>query len=168
MTSVAVRRRWRLGGSTRKTVLLVHIAAAGIWLGLDVAMAALVFTAMSTGDTATEAAAIRVLDLVTVWPMLTVGVLSLVTGVLLGLGSKYGLVRYWWVLVKLVLNVVLCLLILFALRGGVHDAQLAGRASSDLIFPPIVSPTALTVAFVLSVFKPWGRVRAGQRSTRPD
>jgi hypothetical protein len=26
---------------------------------------------------------------------------------------------------------------------------------SDLIYPPIVSPTLLLVAFVLAVFKPW-------------
>jgi uncharacterized membrane protein len=157
-------------------VLLAHIAAAGTWLGLDVAMAVLVFTAMGTDDRATEAAVLQALQLVTVWPMLTAGVLSLATGVLLGLGSRYGLVRYWWVLVKLVLNVVLCVLVLVALRGGVQEAALAGRAMStgagswnagDLVFPPIVSPTALTVAFVLSVFKPWGRVRSrtGHRST---
>jgi hypothetical protein len=160
-------------------VLLVHIAAAGSWLGLDVAMAVLVFTAMGTDDRATEASALQVLHLVTIWPMLIAGVLSLATGVVLGLGSRYGLVRYWWVLVKLVLNLVLSALVLVALRGGVQEAASAGRAmgagagswnSGDLVFPPIVSPTALTVAFVLSVFRPWGRVRsrAGYRSTSPD
>jgi hypothetical protein len=29
----------------------------------------------------------------------------------------------------------------------------------DLVFPPIVSTGALLFAMVLSVFKPWGRVR---------
>jgi hypothetical protein len=29
----------------------------------------------------------------------------------------------------------------------------------DLIFPPIVSPTALLLAVVLSLYKPWGRIR---------
>ena len=28
-----------------------------------------------------------------------------------------------------------------------------------MIYPPIVSPTALTIAFLLAVFKPWGRIR---------
>jgi hypothetical protein len=28
-----------------------------------------------------------------------------------------------------------------------------------LPYPPIVSPTALTIAFLLAVFKPWGRIR---------
>jgi uncharacterized membrane protein len=157
-----------LGKRTRKVVLLIHIAAAGVWLGLDVAMAVLIFGAMTTDDRSTAAAAWQVLELVTVWPMFTAGVLSLASGVVLGLGSRYGLVRYWWVLVKLVLNVVLCGLVLLALRGGVQEAAEAGRAmaagapafrSDDLIYPPIVSPTALTLAFILSVFKPWGRIR---------
>ncbi len=171
---VPTASRWRLSGRTRKTILVTHIVAAGIWIGLDVAMAVLVFTAMSASDAQTESFTLQALQLVTVWPMFIAGLLSLVTGVLLGLGSKYGLVKYWWVLAKLVLNVVLCTLILLALRGGVDEAAEAGRAmamglsvawnSGDLIFPPIVSPTALIVAFVLSVFKPWGRVKKGARS----
>ena len=39
-------------------------------------------------------------------------------------------------------------------------------AMGDLVFPPIVSPTLLLVAFVLAVFKPWGRIR-GRRSGAP-
>jgi hypothetical protein len=31
--------RWRLGARTRKSVLVVHIASAGAWLGIDVVMA---------------------------------------------------------------------------------------------------------------------------------
>jgi uncharacterized membrane protein len=169
LTTRPHRQPWRLGGRTRKAVLVTHVIAAGVWLGLDVAMAVLVFTAMSTDDRQTAASALQALQLVTVWPMLTAGLLALASGVLLGLGSKYGLVRYWWVLVKLVLTVALCTLVLFALRGGVDEAAAAGRAmaagvtgvwnTGDMAFPPIVSPTALLIAFLLSVFKPWGRVR---------
>lgn len=164
---------FRLGGRTRKIVLLTHIVAAGAWLGLDVAMAVLIFTAMGTDDLATRGFALQALKLVTVWPMLTAGLLSLLTGVLLGLGSKYGLVKYWWVVVKLILNIVLCTLVVIALRGGVTEAARAGEAmaggisvvwnSDDMMFPPIVSPTALLIAFILSVFKPWGSVLASGR-----
>jgi uncharacterized membrane protein len=165
----ATARPWRLSGRARKILLVTHIVAAGIWIGLDVAMAVLVFTAMSADDRLTAAAALQMLRLITVWPMATTGLVTLVTGVVLGLGSKYGLVRYWWVLIKLVVNVVLCILVLTALRGGVAEAAAAGRqmaagtldgwTSSDMIFPPIVSTGALLSAFLLSVFKPWGRVR---------
>jgi hypothetical protein len=46
--------RWRMGARTRKSVLLVHIASAGAWLGIDVVMAVLVFTALSTDDDRTR------------------------------------------------------------------------------------------------------------------
>jgi hypothetical protein len=36
----------------------------------------------------------------------------------------------------------------------------------DLIFPAIVSPTALLVAMALAVFKPWGRIRSEQPTAR--
>jgi hypothetical protein len=36
---------------------------------------------------------------------------SLASGVVLGLGTKWGLIRYWWVAAKLVLNVVLVALV---------------------------------------------------------
>ena len=109
------------------------------------------------------------LRLVTVWPMFSAAMLSLITGVILGLGSKYGLVRYWWVAIKLALNIILSTLIVTALRGEVAKAadlgsQLAVGVDldwnfSNMLYPPIVSPTALTVAFLLAIFKPWGRIR---------
>jgi uncharacterized membrane protein len=160
---------WRLGNHLRKTVLLLHIVAGGTWFGLDVAMAVLVITAIGTDSAAARAHTLQSLKLITVWPMFSSAMLSLITGILLGLGSNYGLVRYWWVAIKLVLNLVLATLVVTALRGEVVNAaslgaQLAGGADvewnfTNMIYPPIVSPTALTIAFVLAVFKPWGRIR---------
>jgi hypothetical protein len=108
--------------------------------------------------------------------MLTAGLVCLATGILLGLGSRYGLVRYWWVAVKLVMNVVLCVLVLIALRPGLDEvvehgrALAAGRVStldvSSMFFPPAVSLTALTVATVLAVVKPWGLIRPSRSRHR--
>src|SRR5690606_19427893 len=100
----------------------------------------------------------------------------LATGVVLGLGSKWGLVRYWWVAIKLVLNLVLTALVVVALRGEVAEqAELARRLAageavtfdlSNLIFPPTVSPTLLLVAITLSGVKRWGRIRRGEVAAR--
>ena len=77
---------------------------------------------------------------------------------------------YWWVLVKLALNVVLVALVMLVLAPGTE--ALAGTAleslgtgtapelTATLVFPPIVSSTAVIAAMTLSVFKPWGRVDA--------
>ena len=153
----------------RKGVLVVHIVSAGTWIGIDVVMGVLVFTALLAERGSTKALCYRALELFAVWPLLTTGLLSLASGVVLGLGTKWGLIRYWWVAVKLVLNVVLVALVPVLLRPQVIEMAeqgrrfVAGEAASlavgDLIFPPIVSPTALLIAFVLAVFKPWGRIR---------
>jgi hypothetical protein len=162
-------RPWRLGARMRKGVLVVHIVSGGAWIGIDVAMGVVIFTALLAEDGNTRALCYRALELFAVWPLLTTGLLSLASGVVLGLGTKWGLIRYWWVAIKLVLNVVLVALVPVLLRPQVIEMAeqgrrfMAGEAASlavgDLIFPPIVSPSALLVAFVLAVFKPWGRIR---------
>jgi hypothetical protein len=161
--------RWRLGARTRKGVLVAHVASAGAWLGIDVVLAVLVFTALLTDDDRTKALCFQALELFAVWPLFTAGIVCLATGGTLGLSSRYGLVRYWWVVAKLLLNLLLTGLVLVALDPTVsHAAEQARRFMAgepavltvgDLIFPPIVSPTALLVAMVLAVFKPWGRLR---------
>ncbi len=162
-------RPWRLGARTRKGVLTVHIVSAGVWIGIDVVMAVFIFTALLANDDNTKALCFQALELFVVWSLLTAGLVCLVSGVVLGLGTKYGLVRYWWVAIKLVLNILLTALVPIALQPEVSRAAeqgwrfAAGEPASlvvgNLIFPPIVSPTALLIAVVLAVFKPWGRIR---------
>lgn len=175
-TTAATRSaiRLRMRPRVRKLVLLLHIMSAGIWLGLDVAMATAIFTALNTDDHQLTAALFQGLETITVIPLLATGLVCLITGLFLGWGSRYGVVRYWWVLIKLILNLILTALVLFALNSGVQEvgaygAQLAADPSatadvSNIIYPPIVSPTALTIAMLLAVFKPWGRIRKRSRS----
>jgi hypothetical protein len=160
--------RMPLSTPTRRLILLVHIASAGTWLGLDLVLGILVLTAF-TGDPAGAGAAAASLATVATWPILIAGLVTLASGVLLGLGTRYGLVRYWWVLVKLAINVVLLTLVLLLLWPGVAAVSDVGRAAigdgtaptmpATIVFPPIVSSTVVIVAMTLSVFKPWGRVR---------
>jgi len=159
---------WNLSRRWRQTTLIVHIVSAGAWIGIDVVVAVLVLTGRFSADVETRSLAYQALAAFVVWPMLASGLVSLVTGVLLGLGTKWGLVRYWWVLVKLVLNLVLCTLILVLLQPMMPEVGrygldlLAGTADpaavSQLFFPPAVSLTTLTFATLLAVVKPWGRI----------
>jgi hypothetical protein len=165
--------RLHLSQRARRGVLVAHVVSAGAWIGIDVVLGVLVFTAMLTSSTDTEALAYRALGLFAVWPLIVSGLASLATGVVLGLGTKFGLVRWWWVAVKLAMNVVLVTLVVVALRPGIADAVRHGESlaagtptgldASSMFMPPIVSLTALTFATVLSVFKPWGRIRPARR-----
>jgi hypothetical protein len=161
--------RWRPSPGVRKLILLAHIASSGAWLGIDLVLGALVLGVVLPGDELPAAAALVSLGAFATWPLAVVGLLSLITGLLLGIGSRYGLVRYWWVAVKLVLNVVLVVLVVFALSPNIDSLGAAGRMTltdgvllpdtRDLMFPPVVSTTCVLFAMTLSVFKPWGRVR---------
>jgi|GEM_PF-876336 len=167
------QRPWRLGSRSRKWALVLHIASAGAWLGIDVVMAVLIFTSLATNDTATVALCYQALGLVAVWPLFIAGIVCLATGLVLGLGSRYGLVRYWWVAAKLALNLLLTGLVLVALRPGLAELSQIGRELAaghpvdaglhGMIYPPIVSPAALLVALSLAVLKPWGRIRTDRR-----
>ncbi|MBU2666115.1 hypothetical protein KOI35_21605 [Actinoplanes bogorensis] len=164
------RRRYR------KLWLILHILSASAWIGIDVIVAVLVGVGFLSDDPGRRGLAYEALGTFIVWPMLVSGLLSLITGVVLGLGTKWGLIRYWWVAVKLVANVLLCTLILVLLRPGMPAVQAYGvrlSAGEDvsfdipsLIMPPIVSLSLLTVATVLSVYKPWGRSDLLQRLVR--
>ncbi|MEV6970229.1 hypothetical protein AB0M47_34480 [Hamadaea sp. NPDC051192] len=147
----------RFGPRTRKAILLVHILAAGGWLGVDVVMAVFVGVAATTDDPDTRMLSFRALDTFAVPSLLTTGTISLLSGLLLGLGSRYGLVRYWWVAVKLVLNLVLTALVLVGLAPAIQRS-LELAAVGDLAYPPVVSPVCLLIAYTLAVFKPWGRI----------
>lgn len=165
--SPAPRRRLPLG--VRRATLVVHIVAAGSWIGIDVLVAVLVTAGWFASDPATRGIAYQALGTFTVWPMLASGLVCLASGLLLGLGTKWGISRYWWVLVKLALTIMLCTLIVFALRPdmgavvqGGRDIAATGATTTELtalFFPPAVSLSLLSVAVALSVFKPWGRVR---------
>jgi hypothetical protein len=167
------RRRLPLSRGWHKATLVAHIVSAGAWIGVDVIVAVLVLTGRFGGDLALRSLAYQALATFVVWPMLAAGLVSLATGLVLGLATTWGLLRYWWVAVKLALNLVLCTLIVLVLRPGMDEVAGYGRdllsgspdpaAVSSLFFPPAVSLTTLTLATVLAVFKPWGRIRPGRR-----
>ncbi len=181
MTSIpAPAVRLHLGRSTRRAVLLVHLACSMGWLGADVVVAVLAVTAATSADPFLVASAYTALHTFAVPVLLTVGLGSLGTGLLLGLASRWGVVRTRWVLVKLLINLVLVALVPVLLQPQVAEAarlarrvdadltERLGRIPVDLLFPGFVSGTALLVAGVLAVWKPWGPTRrrrpAGPRS----
>jgi hypothetical protein len=179
-TTTTIRPRRRLGGRARKTFLLLHVVSGAAWFGIDLALGILVVTALVTGNPRTAGMAVQAVELFAIWPMFVASLLCLTAGVVLGLGGKYGLVRFWWVAVKLVLNVLMSTLIVVSLRPGIGEAAsigarlMAGDTTASvpagLLFPVVVAPSMLLTAYLLSVFKPWGRTRrqAGPRgSLRP-
>jgi uncharacterized membrane protein len=94
---------------------------------------------------------------------------ALGTGVLLGLLTQWGLLRYWWVTIKLALTAILTGVILFVLvpkLGVAADAAAAlnSRPFTDaerlpLVVAPAAGDTFLILIVGLAIYKPPWRLR---------
>lgn len=163
--SFTLSRPWR------RAVLSVHVLSGVGWMGLDIGLALLVLTGLTTDDGPTAAAAYSAAALVIPPVVPVLATTMLLTGVLLGLGTKWGLLTWTWVLSKLVIGITLTVLVFVALLPGATSIPMpltgsadevraaVGDEASGLAFPPIVSFLALGVSLVLSLWKPGGRTR---------
>ena len=134
---------------------------AGVALLGDVAVILAIGVRASTTSNAQLAA--DAWELVSVLPFLfgiPLSFLSLLTGLALGLGSKWGVLRYRWVTVKLLLNVSVILVGALVIGPTVTDLA-DGRDASEgvIVAATIWDIVALTLATTLGVFKPGRRRR---------
>jgi uncharacterized membrane protein len=155
----------------RKSLLVVHIIAGLSWIGIDIALLPLLYAAYTSGDPVVVASALRAISLVIPPTVPVLSLAILISGLLLGLGTTWGLTRYWWVLAKLALSILMTVLVFTVLVPAVTSLEVQaaagataqalrnslGRALTALIFPPVVSASMLSLATILSVFKPWRR-----------
>ncbi len=153
----------RLAPPWRKLLLVVHVATSVGLLGTD---GTVLFLAVQ-GATGVEPAAVypaaQGIGEVLLVPL---ALLSLLSGITLGLLTRWGLVRHWWVLLKLVLTTagaVLALVVLTPALAGLADSARAGAAVATadrllLVRDSGAASIVLLATLVLSIYKPFGRV----------
>ncbi|MFJ8537739.1 DUF2269 domain-containing protein [Streptomyces sp. NPDC093591] len=168
-SSAASASSLKLSRPARRASLVVHVVGAASWLGLTVGLLALGVTAATTGTAVTVEASVRAMKLFADWLLLPVAFLTLVSGLVLSLGTPWGLARHRWVWTKFWLTLATTTATVFALRPGVNSAVAAVTAggplpdAGDVLFGPIVSLSAYVFMTVISVLKPWGLTRRGRR-----
>ncbi|MDI1462785.1 DUF2269 family protein [Catellatospora sp. KI3] len=156
----------RLSRDNRRRLLTAHIAASVGWLGVAYAMLVMTITADRSADLATRQGAYALMSTLDLAAVLPLGLLALATGVILGVGTHWGLVKHWWVAVKLFLNLAALVIPMLTRHPALADALAAARAglltdpARQVLDASIASVVVLTTATVLSVYKPWGRTGA--------
>ncbi|MEV7090372.1 DUF2269 domain-containing protein [Streptomyces sp. NPDC093085] len=148
---------------TRRTLLVLHVAVSVSWLGLSLGLLALGTAGYTAHDPTTTQAAYRSMRVFTDWLMVPIGLTTFISGLVLSLGTPWGLARRHWVWIKFWLTLVTLTATTFALRPSVHEAAALGEPNSSLIAAPIVSSTAYLFMTAISVLKPWGLTRRGRR-----
>jgi hypothetical protein len=153
-----VGRRW--SRRPRQVLLLLHILSSVGWWGAAVTVAGFALTAVVTDDPALTRALLTAVG-VAVWITVAGALTAATTGILLGLGSRWGVIRYRWVVVKEAIAVVMLVTDLLVVRPDVVKALAGTMPRPALLGPTVAHVVFLTVATILSVFKPWGPVRSG-------
>jgi hypothetical protein len=146
--------------SARQTLLTAHIILSVGLLGDSAGFLAVSLRAAGTSNPEALLEQIKVLKMFSVIFGIPLSFGALITGVALGLGTKWGVFRYPWVTAKLVVIVSVMAVGGFAI-GPAMTAMLAGGedATGRLIAAASYDVAALAVATALSVFKPGGSFR---------
>ena len=154
----------------RKLVLSVHLTFSVGWIGAVIAYLALGVTAANSGDVETVRGAWTAMELVGWYVIVPLAVASLLTGLIMALGTKWGLFRHYWVLISFVLTIFATVILLLhmptvsSMAGIAQEAEGARLESlgGDLGHPG-VGLVLLLVIQVLNLYKPQGMTRYGWR-----
>lgn len=147
----------RLSPGWRRAVLVVHLIAGVGWLGVAVAVLALVALDSPAG----YEAMLHLVEVLVLPPPFAIGIAASLSGVVLGLGTKWGLFRHTWVVAKMVLLFAAFTLSGLLLREPLAQAVETGTAPGALALRASAQIAVLAAITVISVFKPWGRLRRG-------
>ena len=160
----------RLTPGARKLLLSLHLAVSVGWIGAVVVYLALGLSAVSSGDPFTMRAAWSAMEVAGWYVCVPLAGTSVLTGVAIALGSKWGLFRHYWVLISFLLTVFCAAILLLHMPTVSSTADLAqtldGSALEALggdLLHPAVGLVVLLVVHVLNVYKPAGLTRYGWR-----
>ena len=152
--------------------MTLHIALAVGWLGASMVMLTLAVAARASQSAEQARGGYWAMQLVADVLLIPLSLSVLLTGILVAVTSPWGLLRYWWVTIKLIATcaaVTLSLLALPALtRVAYRDAlrhviPAEHSAGSRLIIAASVSVVLYLSLTAVSVLKPWGRTGRGLR-----
>jgi hypothetical protein len=162
----------------RKVALAAHVMASVGWLGAVAAFLALAIVGLRNGDAESVRAAYIATDAITWLVIVPLAFGSLLTGILVSVTTPWGLVRHYWVLVKLILSVLATTLLLVhtrpigmlatAAQSAALDGPGIGSMQVQLVVDATSAIAALLVNVVLSVFKPQGMTVYGWKKCRQE
>lgn len=157
----------------RKFLLTAHVAFSVGWLGAVAAFLVLAVAGLSSRNDRTARAAYIAMDLIGWFVIAPCGFATLLIGLVQSLGTKWGLFRHYWILIKFLLTVGATTLLLLHMNATSRVADAAAEMSSNLeLLRPVrvqlvgdasAALLVLLAATILSVYKPWGLTRFGRR-----
>jgi uncharacterized membrane protein len=156
----------------RKFALAIHITSSAGWIGAVAGYIALDVAAATGQDAQTLRAVYLAMELIAWYVIVPLAIASLLTGLVMSLGTKWGLFRHYWVLISLLLTVIATVVLLVETQTISYFAEIAAdpttsgddlRALGSTLVHSVGGTVVLLVILVLNVYKPRSMTRYGWR-----
>jgi hypothetical protein len=166
-----------MGPSLRKFALAAHVAVSVGWLGAVAAYLALDVASATSQDAQTLRAAYLAMESIAWYVIVPLAFAALLTGLVMSLGTKWGVFRHYWVLISLVLTLIATLVLLAETQTIRYFADMAAdpamssddlRAMGSTLAHSIGGAVVLLVILVLNVYKPRGLTPYGWRKQQEE
>lgn len=162
----------------RKFTLTAHVTFSVGWLGAVAGFLVLAVAGLTSQNAQTVRAAYLSMELTGWYLIVPLSVASLLTGLIQSLGTTWGLFRHYWVLIKLLMNLLASVLLLLHMQPISRIAAVAAATTLSntdlrgvriqLVADAGAALALLLVAVALSVYKPRGWTRYGRRKQREE
>ena len=157
----------------RKFTLTAHVTTSVGWLGAVAAFLVLAAAGLASTDAQLVRAAYLMMDLLGWFLIMPLSLGSLLSGLVQGVGTRWGLFQHYWVLIKLLMTALATLVLLLHME----PISSLSRLAREPLFTPLefhalrvqvavdagAALLVLLVATVMSVYKPRGLTRYGRR-----
>lgn len=158
----------------REFALTAHVTCSVGWIGAVLVFLSVAMIGMTSQDAQTVRGAYLVMEPAAWSVLVPLAFASLLTGLVMSLGTAWGLFRHYWVLFKLLITVFATVVLLVYMETFRIMASVAADPAVDLGIVRNPSPglhavlalLVLLVAAVLAVYKPRGLTPYGQRKLR--
>lgn len=156
----------------RKLALTAHVTASVGWMGAVGSFLALALVGLASSNEQSVRAAYLAMELTGWFVIVPLALASLPTGLVMSLGTEWGLFRHYWVFTKFLISIVATLLLLVHMQPVGHLARAVAEATLahgelaglrlQLVADAGAALVALLVATTLSIYKPWGMTPYGR------
>jgi uncharacterized membrane protein len=156
----------------RKFALAAHIALSVGWIGAVAGYIALDVTAATGQNAETLRACYLAMEVIAWYVIIPLALAALLTGLVMSLGTGWGLFRYYWVLISLLLTIVASVVLLVETQTISRFAAVAAdpstsgddlRALGSTLVHSVGGMVVLLAILALNVYKPRGMTRFGWR-----
>jgi hypothetical protein len=161
----------------RKFALAAHLTFSVGWIGAAAGYIALDVATATSEDVQTLRAAYLAMELIAWYVIVPLALASLLTGLVMSLGTKWGLFRHYWVLISFLLTIIATIVLLAETQTISYYADIAAdpttssddlRALGNTLVHSVGGTVVLLVILVLNVYKPRGMTRYGWRKQQQE